>query len=242
MVLLHPVGLDGSFWGGLVARCAVDHTVVSVDIRGHGSSPEAERPGHMDARVAEIANLIAKLDGGPAILLGVSFGGMIAQNVAIAHPQSVSGLVLAACPGRIPEAGRAGILQRAADAEAGGMEAVVDTTLQRWFTPGYQSSAAVQAVRQRLLSDSVSGFAAAWEAVAEHDALDDLRNVDVPALVVAGEADEATPLDAKRALAEAIPGARLEIMEGAPHMMQIECADRFADIVRGFLDDVGDAA
>lgn len=189
----------------------------------------------MENYVADVAELLERLDRGPAIVLGVSFGGMIAQHLALGRPELIAGLVLGACPGKIPPAARDAILQRGRDAEAGGMEAVIAPTLQRWFTPEFLNAEPVDRVRRRLLSNVVSNWAAAWEAVSEHDALDRLVGFRGPALVVAGESDAATPLDAKRDLAAAMPHSELVIMPQAPHMMHIECADRFAQTVDAFI-------
>lgn len=236
LLLLHPVGLDRTFWCGLNEVLSKHYTVVAVDSAGHGNSPDARRPGRMSDRVRDTVELLEELDRGPAILIGISFGGMIAQQVALARPDLVSGLVLGGCPGAIPEPFRDAIKNRGADAERSGMEAVVESTLERWFTPMYASNEAVASVRKRILDNTPSNWAAAWEAVSEHDAIDRLRCLKIPALVVAGELDLATSLEAKRALAAAIPDSRLVIMPGAPHMMQIEQSQQFADVVGSFLE------
>jgi 3-oxoadipate enol-lactonase len=163
---------------------------------------------------------------------------MLAMQVALAKPDLVQALVLAACPPAIPEAGRPGIRERGRVAEQAGMAAVLEPTLERWFTPGFMQDPAVALVRDRLLANAPSNWAGTWEAVAEHDALDRLGAIDVPTLVVAGDKDAATPMDAKRALAAAIPGARLVVMKDAPHMLQIERAAEFADHVDAFLSSV----
>ena len=172
------------------------------------------------------------------MLVGVSFGGMLAQNVALSRPDLVSGLVLAGCPGEIPAAARETILARGRGAEEKGMTAVVDDTLTRWFTPGYLSTDEVSLVRDRLLRNAPGNFAATWEAVSEHAALPRLGAVWAPALVIAGSEDAATPLAAKRALAGALPRGRLAVIEGAPHMMQIERAAEFRALVEDFLAEV----
>lgn len=235
LILLHPVGLSSVFWPVLVERMKGSRTVIAVDTSGHGSSPDAARPGRMVDRVTELISLMESLEIRSADILGVSFGGMIAMQLALARPDLVRSLILAACPPEIPEAGREGILERGRAAETGGMAAVLDDTLTRWFTPSFMSTDAVARIRDRLLQNDPSNWAAAWEAVAEHDALDRLKTVRAPTLVVAGEADAATPLAAKHAIANAIPDSRLEILAGAPHMLQIERADDFADLVSGFL-------
>lgn len=238
LVLLHPVGLDATFWKGVMEPLSLRRRVIAVDMAGHGASPEAPRPGRMAERTDEVIRLIQDRDLGPAIVLGVSFGGMVAQNVALARPDLVEGLVLAGCPGRIPQEARAAILKRGSDAEEGGMAAVLDATMERWFTPPFMPAVEVARVRQRLLDNKASNWAAAWEAISEHDALDRLSAFGKPCLVIAGEKDLATALTAKQALAAALPGADLAVLPGAPHMMQIEQPREFCAAVEAYLDRV----
>ena len=235
VLLLHPVGLDRTFWADLPARLSQTRTVVTVDTRGHGRSQPAERPGRMAQRVADVVELIETLGIGPATLVGVSFGGMIAQNVAGTRPDLVSGLVVAGCPLAVPAAAHAAMRQRGADAEAGGMEAVVEATLERWFTAGFMASETVAGVRARLLADASSGWAAAWEAICEHDARDLLPRFGGRTLVIAGEEDKATTVAAMREIAEAAANARMAVLPGAPHIMHLETAREFGDLVCDFV-------
>lgn len=234
VLLLHPVGLDRTCWAALPERLAATRTVVSVDARGHSRSPPAERPGRMAERVADVVALVEALAMGPAMLVGVSFGGMIAQNVAGTRPDLVDRLVVAGCPLFIPEAAHGAMRQRGADAEAGGMQAVVEATLERWFTADFLSSDVVARVRERLLATAPSGWAAAWEAICEHDARDLLPRFRGETLVIAGEEDKATAVEAMRAIAAAAASARMTVLPGAPHIMQLEAADAFGTLVCDF--------
>ena len=112
---------------------------------------------------------------------------------------------------------------------------MVETTLDRWFTPAYRATPAAARVRERLLRNDPAAWSATWHAIATFEARDRLGEIAVPALVVAGECDAATPLAAMTALADALPNARLAVVPGAPHMMQIESTDRFNEAVGAFL-------
>lgn len=243
VVLLHPVGLDGTFWRDLPQRLSDHYTVICVDLRGHGGSSPAKRPGSMAACVADVAAVIKDAWQGQghakAVVLGLSFGGMVAQNLAIAHPELVSGLVVCGCGAMVPPAFKQAILARGSDAEQGGMQAITPATLERWFTPAFMDSPEVEKVRARLLADDPSDFAAAWEAISEHAALGQLKQVTVPALVIGGSLDLATSVEAITVLADAFAHGQKVILEGAPHMMQIENQDVFYTAVRHFLDQMG---
>ncbi|MFA6265123.1 MAG: alpha/beta fold hydrolase [Pseudolabrys sp.] len=242
LVLLHPVGIDCTFWGPLVERASGLHTVISVDLMGHGASPPAPPERGITAYAADVAALLDELGFADAALLGLSFGGMIAQEFAVDRPKRLSALIVGACGPRIPAEAREAVRARGKVDPAKGMASVVDQTMQRWFTPAFMNAEPAQRVRARLLADDTAGWAAGWNAISGFDAFDRLGSIAVPTLVVAGERDAGTPVAATKAIADAIPGAEFALLPGAPHMMQIECADRFADRVMAFLRDVAGRA
>ncbi|PWT70875.1 MAG: alpha/beta hydrolase, partial [Proteobacteria bacterium] len=221
LVMLHPIGLDGAFMQPAANAFRKSWRVIRIDLRGHGRSPSLAAGTGLDAHVADVRAAIEAHCDRPAILLGVSFGGMLAQLVALAHPQLVAGLVLCGCPPRIASENRAMIRERGLAAERDGMEAIVAPTIERWFTPSFAADPWVTRVRNRLLTDDPIAWSASWHAISTFDALSRLREIKVPTLVVAGGRDAATPLAASDALANSIPGAKLVVLPGAPHMMQL---------------------
>lgn len=236
VILLHPVGLDGGFWGGLPAALATARRVVSLDLAGHGASPAVLRPRPIEAYADDVALAIREIGAGPAALVGLSFGGMVAQMVAIRHPDLVSALVPCGCGGDFPDPVRPMLRERGLVAERDGMAAVVDGTIERWFTESFRADPAVQRVRDRLLADDVAGWSAGWHAIAGLSATPHLAALTVPALVIAGERDLATPPAMSEAtVARAIPGAGFQVLPGAPHMMQIEAEAAFTAAIAGFL-------
>ncbi|MEP7457335.1 alpha/beta hydrolase [Phyllobacterium sp. SB3] len=235
LVLLHPVGLDHSFWGGLVELCSRKYRVIAVDLRGHGRSPSAEGGENVADYVKDIEALFRDSQITSATVLGLSFGGMIAQELAIRRPDLVERLVAAACGARIPPEASQDVRARGDKADKFGMEAVVDETIERWFMPDFRSSKEVSRVRERLLTDSPAGWNAAWGAIAGHDTLARLPELTMPSLVVIGDHDAGTSMAAAEALADAIPISTLKVIQGAPHMLQIECPNRFAEAVFPFL-------
>ena len=171
LVLLHPVGLDHTFMMPWLAQAGRGHRVVAVDLRGHGDSPAATRDTTLDDYVADIGAAMSAHCRGPATVLGLSFGGMLAQLVALAHPESVARLVLCGCTGGFAPEVRTILRERGVSAERSGMAGVVEATLDRWFTPSFRANEAVERVRTRLLADDVTSWSAAWHAMATFDAL-----------------------------------------------------------------------
>lgn len=234
VVLLHPIGLDATFWGLVSGALESAFRVVSIDLAGHGQSPAAS-PSHCLADYADdVARMVETL-GPPVTVVGLSFGGMIAQVLAIRHPALVARLVLCGCPCTFNASLRPVIAARGTAAEEGGMDAVVEPTLARWFTPAYLAGGGAEKVRQRLLSDDVAGWATGWRAIAAHDSADALASVRAPALCIAGELDQSVPPAAVSALSARLPGSQYEVMPGGSHMMHIENAEAFVQALLRFI-------
>lgn len=238
VVLLHPVGLDLACWDAVADRLARDYTVLRPDLAGHGLSALPRDGASLADYADDVHELLVTLAFGPAAVVGLSFGGMVAQVLALRHPADVAGLVVCGCGATFPAAIRDVLRERGDSATRGGMEAVLDETLQRWFTPGFISGGGAEATRLRLLADRPAGWAAAWHAISELDVFAQLPGIAVPTLCLAGELDVAAPPVMLQAVAAQIPGARAQVLPLAPHMMQIETADGFAAAVEAFLRDV----
>jgi 3-oxoadipate enol-lactonase len=239
VVLLHPAGLDHTAMQALADSLAASHRVLNVDLRGHGESPDAPAGTRLEDFAADIAQLILSQGKGPAIVLGISLGGMLAQELALRRPDLVAGLVLCACTATFDDAIRPLLRDRGGAALVGGMAAVVESTLDRWFSAAAREERGAAMLRERLLLDRPSNWCVTWDAIASHDTLSRLAEITAPTIVIAGEKDAATPLAATRVLADAIPGARWLSLPEAPHMMQIECADAFNGVVAAFLENLG---
>jgi 3-oxoadipate enol-lactonase len=238
VVLLHPVGLDGETWSLVKRDLLPNFRVVTVDLRGHGLSPAATAGLSLFDYAADVANLIERLSSGAASVVGLSFGGMIAQMLAIEHPRVLQRVVIAGCPCDLTAPQREALKERGAKALAGGMEAVVDETLTRWFSPKFIKAGDAEVVRRRLLSDDPQGWAAAWYAIAGLNTRSRLAEVRIPALCVAGEKDLASSIDSVRDIANQIPNAEFTTISNAPHMMHIENSTAFA---RNLMDFFGSA-
>jgi 3-oxoadipate enol-lactonase len=143
----------------------------------------------------------------------------------------VRSLVLACTSAR---ADRPSTLARADAAARGGMEGVLDSTLDRWFTAAALAQPrhpGVAYARERLLRDDPQAFAQTWRAMADHDVVESLRHMTAPLTVIAGAHDTASPVEHRRAMHARLPNSRFEILDG-PHMLQLEVPRAFSDAVR----------
>jgi 3-oxoadipate enol-lactonase len=120
------------------------------------------------------------------------------------------------------------------------MAGMLDTTLERWFTPAALADAdhpGVGYARRTLLADDPDVFATYWDAMADHDLRDRIAGVRVPTTVVAAEGDLSVPVDAMRAIADLVDGARFEVIDG-PHIVPLENPDGFRAVLARHRDRV----
>ena len=238
VLLLHPVGLDLTWWEPQVRALRSEFQVMRLDFRGHGESEVAPFPYTLANFANDAHALIGALGNRPAHVVGLSLGGMVAQVLALEYPEDVRSLVLAATACALPVEARPAIRARGEAAEQGGMAAVVKPTLERWFTPGFLGSPLVARCRERLLANDVGAWAATWRAITDLDTLPRLGEIRVPTVVTTGDADLSTPVPAARVIADHIPGAILRVMPGAPHMAPFECPNLFNPLALEFLRSV----
>ena len=238
VMLSHALGIDLSIWDGLAASLAPQHPLLRYDHRGHGGSAVAAGPYALDELVDDAARLVREWGRGPVVFVGLSMGGMVGQGLAIRYPDLVRALLLANTTARLPTAAQPVSAERIAAVQAGGLAAVVEGTLERWFTAPFRQTHApvVDGVRRRLLQCDAQGYIACSHAVAAVDWLDRLASIRCPTLVLAGEHDVGTTPEMGRAIAERIPNARFELMEDVAHLSVVEQPAVFERHLRSLLD------
>ncbi|WP_232540290.1 3-oxoadipate enol-lactonase [Azohydromonas aeria] len=236
-VLAHALGCDLSMWDELAGHLAQHGRVVLYDQRGHGASAAPPGPYTMAQLADDAAGLIDELRLGPVTWIGLSMGGMVGQELALRHPGRVRALALANTTSAYPEEARAGWAQRIAGIEAGGLEAIVDGALQRWFHEGFHAAhpEAVAHWRRRVLACDAAGYVACCHAIAGVDTTARLPRIAVPTLVIAGALDQGTPPEMAATIARAVPGARLVVLPGASHLSVLEQPVAFREALHDWL-------
>jgi 3-oxoadipate enol-lactonase len=198
----------------------------------------------MDDLVDDAARLVREWGVGPVAFVGLSMGGMVAQGLAIRHPGLVSRLVLANTAASYPAEALAMWQARIAAVEQGGVASVAEAALERFLTAETRAARPdlVAALRATLRATGDAGYAAACAAVAGVDWRDGLASIRVPTLVVAGGQDAGTPPAMAHAIAQAVPGARLETIADAAHLSAAERPERFHALVSAFLAGAPESA
>lgn len=236
LVLLHSLLADRTSFDRVAGTLAATHQVIALDLPGFGASDFVD--GGLDAVADRVAAAIAALQlPEQPMLLGNGYGGFVALNTVIRHPELAERVVLADCGAAFNEPGRAAFHGMAAAAEKGGLAAIADVAMRRLFAPEYQAlhPELIAQRKERFLALAPRTFRSACLALAGLDLRDRLSSVKVPVLVLVGEADEATPPPMSKELAAGLPNAQLKILAGCAHVPQLQAPQLFLDAIAEFI-------
>lgn len=241
VVLIHPVGLDLSYWGGQIEALCDTYDVVAFDLPGHGRTPGSPADWTLDAAAGCLEQVIQLTGSGGAHLVGLSVGGMIAQALTLAKPGLVRSLTLIDTAAAFAEEGRSAMRTRAGMAREGGMQAVLRTTIERWFTPDTEARRPdlIDRVSKTLLADDPLVHAAMWDMISALDLVPQLHRITCPTLVLVGEFDPSSPPAAARVLRDNIAGAQMHVIPQASHMAPLEKPDAINAHLTRFLGTIG---
>jgi 3-oxoadipate enol-lactonase len=236
LVLLHCLGVDHHFWD-FCADLAGDLTLLRYDLPGHGASAvPAARYGIAELS-AQLADILGRHKIDRAHVAGISLGGLIAQHFAASRPELVDRLVLIDTTPRYTDELRAMWDERATTARTSGVAAMVDGLLKIWFSADAlaRDGEGVRYVRETLARSSGEGYALACEALKAADLRALTPKITAPTLVICGDDDIASFLDAARWLAASIPNAELAWIAGARHASVLEKPAEARRLMRDFL-------
>ena len=229
LVLANSLAASLEMWDGQVPILTDRFRVLRYDHPGHGYSGVEEIDG-IESLARGVIDLLDRLELERVSFCGVSIGGAVGMRLALDAPGRLDRLVLACTSARFgpPEFWQ----ERAELVRREGVAAVADVVLERWFTPAYPD---VQRFREMFLATDAESYAQCCEALRDWDARDALRAVRTPTLVISAEDDPSTPPEHQALIAEAIPGARLEMIPGARHLANVEFPEAFNRLLLSFL-------
>ncbi|HZQ79911.1 MAG TPA: alpha/beta fold hydrolase [Acidimicrobiia bacterium] len=238
VVLLHGLGLSGASWRPLLPLLAERYRVIAPDLTGHGGSDRPAGPFTIEGLADDVAELLRARDADPVAAVGLSMGGMVALALAQRHTGLVSAVVAINSITRTPEEYAAALTDRADRTRAGGMTAVVDETITRWFTPEFSDHhpATVAETRDQFLAADPDVHADAWQALIGLDLEGGLAALKQPVLAITGSRDLSVPPEIGARLADLAGDGHHEHLDGASHMSPIEQPAILADTILKFLD------
>jgi pimeloyl-ACP methyl ester carboxylesterase len=243
VLLLAGLGDPAEVWRPQLDGLGDRYRVIAPDNRGVGRTPMPASGVSVAAMAQDAAAALRELGVDRAHVAGFSMGGLVAQELALAHPEAVSSLVLLSTYPRTD-----GLLHRTisswiwlaqvADDPREFLRAFSAWLFSRDAHDGGFAESWVQAALDDPHPMSTEDFCAAARACLAHDALDRLGAIAAPTLVVAGEEDLVTPPRVARELAGRIPGARLTLLPDYAHQSFMEVPDRITAVLDAFFGEV----
>lgn len=231
----NSLGTDFRIWDGVVDLLPPSVRVLRYDMRGHGLTGAPPAPYGMDDLRDDFLGILDRLGLDQVALVGLSVGGMVAQSAAAKAPDRFSKLVL--CDTGHIIATRDIWNARIEMVEKGGMAAIVDSVLDRWFGPDFRTRdpdlhAGMHAMLTTIPPQGYNGICA---AIREADLTAEVARIEVPALCLCGTEDKATPTELVATLADLLPNGSYMAIPGAGHLPCVEQPDAVARHIVEFL-------
>ncbi|WP_291369961.1 MULTISPECIES: 3-oxoadipate enol-lactonase [unclassified Acinetobacter] len=234
LIFSNSLGTKFSMWQPQIEFFHQDYFVICYDTRGHGGSSAPKGPYTLQQLGQDVVNLLNHLNIQKATFCGISMGGLTGQWLAINKPERFSHVIVCNTAAKIGQ--EQAWLERAVLVREQGLAPIASTAGGRWFTDKFiQSNAAeVEKLQNSLAAGSAEGYASCCEALAKADLREQLKDITVPVLVIAGQQDPVTTVADGQFMVKHIPNSQMfEI--NASHISIIEQSEQFNHLLQSFL-------
>ncbi len=232
----NSLGADLSMWQAQADFLGSEYRVLRYDQRGHGASAVPPAPYSFADLTDDAVALMDALEIERVHFVGLSMGGMTALGLALDHHARVASITACNCVAAYAADGQQVWADRIATVSAGGLEAVIDGTIARWFTEPTIAArpAQMEAVREMVLATPLEGYLGCCGALRELDYLARLGEITVPTLFVAGSHDAGAPAATMRDMHQRVAGSGYVELEAA-HVSNLERSEAFNQALHAFL-------
>ncbi len=245
VVLIHGFSNFGLSWmQQLPLLVNSGYQVIVPDLYGHGLSAPAEQVTSVEELADDIHALLEHIGTGPAVLCGLSLGGMVALQFALAHPERTRGLVIANSRATFAEphlkevvASWIAMLEQP-DGAKRRFEAAWPILLNEAFRQSPSGAAVFEMWAALAARTAGSSLANVARGMTSFDVLAQLGAIKAPTLVVSGEHDKLFPPAQSAEVADGIPGARFVTIPSAAHISCLDSAAEFNRLLLGLLDEL----
>jgi 3-oxoadipate enol-lactonase len=239
LVLSHSLACSVRMWDPTVEAFKGSYRILNYDMRGHGATTAPKGAYTLDMLADDVLSLCDSLKITTAYYCGLSIGGMIGQTIALRGKHPFSKMVLADTTHAQPPEALKQWEERIAIAESKGMAGLLDSTMERWFTPPFRSSPAAQKIAQLILATPVAGYVGCGRAIMGLNTTARLKDIRLPVLAITGEQDGAAP--GTKHIGASIPGAKFVNIPQASHIANVEQPEAFNRALREFLSSPASA-
>ncbi len=240
LVFANSLGTDLRLWDKIVPLLPKGLRIIRYDMRGHGQSDCPPAPYTMGQLVRDAELLLDHLNIRNCIFVGLSVGGLVAQGLAVKRLDQIRALVLSNTAARI---GQPAMWEVRIDAaRSGGIEALADATMERWFNRDFRASEELAFWRDMMTSQPVDGFIGCMQAISGTDFYTPTSGLRLPAMGIAGADDGSTPPDLVRETIGLIPGSDFRLIRRAGHLPCVDRPGDYAQLLTDFIDRTGHLA
>lgn len=226
LVLCHALGADRSMWDRQVETLGAQRRIIRFDHRGHGGSEAPPPPYDLADLGGDVIALTDHLGLDRFDFCGISMSGQVGLWLAVNHPDRVGRVALANTGAKIGTEDAWD--QRIAAVERGGMEAIADVVVERFYSEAWRAThpRETEEARQTLLAIDPEGYVGCCAAIRDADLRESASSIRSPTLLIGGRHDVSTPPEEQQWLAETIPDAELTILDAA-HLSSVERPEEF---------------
>jgi 3-oxoadipate enol-lactonase len=236
LVFSNSLATDFSMWDAQAADLHQSFRVLRYDQRGHGGTDAPHGRYSYATLLADALALFDTFGIDRAHFCGLSMGGATALGLAELHPDRLDRIIVCDSGAMSTPASAQQWEERIQAAQEGGMEALVEPTVTRWFPPEIHAARPpyLDKVREMIRATPVNGFIGCSAALADHDYNTAVGTVTLPVLFLAGAKDGVTPA-AMQDMNRRLPGSHYVELEGAGHISNLDRPAQFTTAVRQFL-------
>ncbi|MDV7501427.1 3-oxoadipate enol-lactonase [Acinetobacter baumannii] len=236
LVFSNSLGTDHGMWQSQVSELKSHFNVITYDTRGHGES-DVISDTTLQNLAEDVVDILDALKVEKAHFCGISMGGITGLWLGIHHPERFLSITVANSAAKIGQA--EAWLSRAESVEQNGLAELVKTTHTRWFSEkfDYQHNVVAQTTIQSLANTPAQGYANACRALAHADLRDEITQIQVPVLLIAGTADPVTTVADAEFMQNAIKNSQIAKLE-ASHLSNIEQPQRFTQELTRFIQQI----
>ena len=234
IIFSNSLGTNYQMWQPQINFFKKNYFIVCYDTRGHGASTAPQGPYSIEQLGTDVVNLLDHLNIQKANFCGISMGGLTGQWLAIHHPERFNHVIVCNTAAKIGQ--EQAWNDRAQLVREQGLKPIAETAASRWFTEPFirSNTAIVESLSNDLGAGSPEGYASCCEALAKADVREQLKNITVPTLVVAGQKDPVTTVaDAQYIINNVRSSSLFEI--NASHISNIEQPKAFNQAMQSFL-------
>ncbi|UWR12272.1 3-oxoadipate enol-lactonase [Sulfitobacter mediterraneus] len=237
VVFANSLGTDMRLWDPILPMLPKGLRIIRFDKRGHGLSSCPAGNYSMGSLVTDTERLLDHLGVKECVFVGLSIGGMIAQGLAVKRLDLIRAVVLSNTAAKIGNAEM--WAERIGDVRKGGIEALADAVMERWFATQFRATPELELWRNMLARQDDNGYIGCAAAISGTDFYTPTSGLRLPALGIAGSEDGSTPPDLVRETMDLIPGSKFHLIRKAGHLPCVEQPEEYAQVLTDFLKGVG---